>query len=103
MSSSAGQCLATAPATLPTALADQRLGCTCTSAREWSYAAPETGRRSPSSGNNLPHLDIPPSYTNDWGFTDGAQNNVFVAAATPAPVTGITNPRATPTNGAPSK
>ncbi|OCF37563.1 hypothetical protein I316_00689 [Kwoniella heveanensis BCC8398] len=38
-----------------------------------------------ADGNNLPHLDTPPLYRSEWGFTDGAQNDIFTAASTPAP------------------
>ncbi|WVW86538.1 hypothetical protein I302_108587 [Kwoniella bestiolae CBS 10118] len=37
-----------------------------------------------ADGNNLPNLDDPPLYRDNWGFADGAQNDIFQAAATPA-------------------
>ncbi|WVQ97816.1 hypothetical protein IAU59_004931 [Kwoniella sp. CBS 9459] len=38
-----------------------------------------------ADGNNLPHLDNPPLYRAQWGFADGAQNDIFDAASRPAP------------------
>lgn len=49
------------------------------------------------SGNNIAHLNTPPNYKSTWGFNDGAQNDIFVAATKPAPTTYIVNPYATPT------
>lgn len=49
------------------------------------------------TGNNLPRMENPPTYTDEWGFADGAQNDIFTAAVTPAGTTGIANPYATPT------
>nr|XP_018260028.1 uncharacterized protein I303_08100 [Kwoniella dejecticola CBS 10117]OBR82186.1 hypothetical protein I303_08100 [Kwoniella dejecticola CBS 10117] len=37
-----------------------------------------------ADGNNLPNLDTPPNYRDNWGFADGAQNDIFTPAATPA-------------------
>ncbi|WWD04019.1 hypothetical protein V865_002082 [Kwoniella europaea PYCC6329] len=37
-----------------------------------------------ADGNNLPNLDDPPLYRDNWGFADGAQNDIFTPAATPA-------------------
>ena len=42
-------------------------------------------------------MENPPTYTDEWGFADGAQNDIFTAAVTPAGTTGIANPYATPT------
>lgn len=50
-----------------------------------------------SRGNNIARREDPPTYSSEWGFSEGAQNDIFVAATTPAPTTGITNPYATPT------
>lgn len=36
-----------------------------------------------ASGNNMPNLDVPPNYNTDWGFANGAQNDIFSPAATP--------------------
>ncbi|KAK4687237.1 hypothetical protein P7C73_g2884, partial [Tremellales sp. Uapishka_1] len=48
-------------------------------------------------GNNLPHLDVPPSYNDNWGFSDGPQTDIFIPASTPAPKTYLANAYATPT------
>jgi hypothetical protein len=37
-----------------------------------------------ASGNNLPDLPVPPNYNNKWGFSDGAQTDIFTPAATAA-------------------
>lgn len=37
----------------------------------------------------------PPTYSDEWGFFDGAQNDIFAPAATPAPTTYLVNPYAT--------
>ncbi|WRT68284.1 uncharacterized protein IL334_005260 [Kwoniella shivajii] len=47
-----------------------------------------------ADGNNLPDLDTPPNYKDNWGYADGAQNDVFKPAATPA---SSTPPKATAT------
>lgn len=49
------------------------------------------------SGNNLPALDVPPTYTADWGFADGAQNDIFTKSSDPAGDAGFINPYATGT------
>ncbi|KAI9638433.1 uncharacterized protein MKK02DRAFT_22658, partial [Dioszegia hungarica] len=53
-----------------------------------------------ADGNNLPHLDVPPMYTDSWGFYQGAQNDIFAASntSTPAPTTYIQNPYASSTS-----
>ncbi|GFZ47836.1 hypothetical protein JCM24511_05583 [Saitozyma sp. JCM 24511] len=61
-----------------------------------------TGPKTPmyiyqADGNNIAHLNTPPNYKSTWGFNDGAQNDIFVAATKPAPTTYIVNPYATPT------
>jgi uncharacterized protein YbdZ (MbtH family) len=33
-----------------------------------------------ASGNNLPSLAVPPNYNDNWGFANGAQNDIFTAA-----------------------
>lgn len=51
-----------------------------------------------ASGNNLPHLDVPPMYNDAWGFSDGAQNDIFAAiSGTAAPTTYQDNPYASVT------
>jgi hypothetical protein len=47
-----------------------------------------------SSGNNM-IVSNPPTYSDDYGFFDGAQNDIFAPAATPAPTTYLVNPYAT--------
>jgi hypothetical protein len=61
------------------------------------YYGNAAGQADGFSGNNLPHLDVPPMYNNAWGFQEGAQNDIFQAASTPAPSTGIFNPYASQT------
>ena len=47
-----------------------------------------------ASGNNLPDLPVPPNYKNNWGFSNGAQTDIFTPAATAAG-TGAAAPTAT--------
>nr|XP_019051361.1 hypothetical protein I302_01810 [Kwoniella bestiolae CBS 10118]OCF30291.1 hypothetical protein I302_01810 [Kwoniella bestiolae CBS 10118] len=47
-----------------------------------------------ADGNNLPNLDTPPNYRDNWGFADGAQDDIFQASANPAGST-VTNSSAT--------
>lgn len=35
-----------------------------------------------ASGNNLPNLPTPPNYNDNWGFADGAQNDIFTPTST---------------------
>lgn len=51
-----------------------------------------------ADGNNMAHVDTPPNYKNNYGFNDGAQNDIFAVAATPAPTTYQFNPYATPSS-----
>ncbi|WWC92056.1 uncharacterized protein L201_007010 [Kwoniella dendrophila CBS 6074] len=37
-----------------------------------------------ADGNNLPNLDTPPNYRDNWGFADGAQNDIFQVSTNPA-------------------
>ncbi|OCF78392.1 hypothetical protein I204_00332 [Kwoniella mangroviensis CBS 8886] len=37
-----------------------------------------------ADGNNLPNLDTPPNYRDNWGFADGAQNDIFQVSSNPA-------------------
>jgi hypothetical protein len=40
-------------------------------------------------------VSAPPTYSDDYGFSDGAQNDIFAPAASPAPTTYLVNPYAT--------
>ena len=47
-----------------------------------------TGPKTPmylyqASGNNLPDLDTPPNYNENWGFKNGAQNDIFSSSTQP--------------------
>lgn len=48
-------------------------------------------------GNNLPPLDVPPSYSGQWGFADGAQTDIFTKSSNPAGDANLINPYATAT------
>jgi hypothetical protein len=50
-----------------------------------------------AEGNNLPRQNPPPNYRSNWGFEDGAQNDIFVAGSSPAPTTYLDNAYATGT------
>jgi hypothetical protein len=50
-----------------------------------------------ASGNNIARRLPPPIYHANWGFSDGAQTDIFVAGSSPAPATGIDNAYATGT------
>ena len=58
------------------------------------------------SGNNIVRpagAAIVPSYTQDWGFADGAQNDIFTPAADPAGVANLGNKYAGTNPFAPGK
>jgi hypothetical protein len=58
-----------------------------------------------AEGNNIARRSPPPIYRANWGFQDGAQNDIFVAGSSPAPTTYIPNAYATgtaTTNSAPA-
>lgn len=92
MSCSAVRCLWTVLAIRPNASRVPRRVYTCT--RESRL---RSGDGVDDSGNNLPSLDVPPTYTADWGFSDGAQNDIFTKSSNPAGDQGLINPYATGT------
>lgn len=51
-----------------------------------------------AEGNNIARRQPPPIYQSNWGFEDGAQNDIFAAGSTPAPTTYIPDAYATGTN-----
>lgn len=78
----------------------QRLACTSFSEGEQSRSRLRWLKLT-CSGNNVARPQAPanpPSYSNDWGFFNGAQNDIFVKAATPAGDAAIVNPYATGTS-----
>ena len=49
------------------------------------------------SGNNIQFREDPPTYTNEWGFADGAQTDIFTKSSNPAGDANLINPYATGT------
>ena len=50
-----------------------------------------------ASGNNIARQLPPPLYRANWGFSNGAQNDIFAAGSAPAPTTYLDNAYATGT------
>jgi len=73
----------------------------CTGDSSKCVAGPKTPMYTyQADGNNIPHLAVPPRYNVEWGWRDGAQNDIFNATRTPASNNYISNPwAATKTNG----